>query len=75
VSSRHEAKYYKTGLRVPGSVRASGSFAWIGVGIARGGNAETRAFGSISTFSVQKRELFRVIAQALFRQCRDIVVS
>jgi len=35
VSSRLEAKYYTTALRVRGSVRASDSFGCIGVGTAR----------------------------------------
>jgi len=43
-SSRHEAKYYKTALRVRGSVRASDSFA----GTAGVGNSETRAFDAIT---------------------------
>jgi len=73
VSSRHEAKHYKTALR--GSVRASGSFACIGVGTARGGNSETRAFDAISIASVQKRGLFHVTAQALFGLSRNVVVS
>jgi len=75
VSSRHEAKYYKTALCVRGSVRASDSFGCIGVGTARGGNSETRAFDAISIQSVQKRELFHVIEQAPFRQGRDVVAS
>jgi len=33
------------------------------------------AFGAISISSVQKRGLFHVTAQALFRQGRDVVVS
>jgi len=48
VSSRHEAKYYKTALRVHGSVRAFDSFACIGVGTVRGGNSKTCAFDTIS---------------------------
>ena len=52
-------------LRVRGSVRDSDS---IRAGTARRGNSETRAFGAISISSVQKRGLFHVIAQALFRQ-------
>jgi len=48
LSSRHEAKYYKTALRVCGSVRASDSFACIGVGTVRGGNSETHAFDAVS---------------------------
>jgi len=75
MSSRHEAKCYKTALCVHGSVRASDSFACIGVGNAKGRNSETRAFDAISLLSVQKRELFHVIAQVQFRQGRDVVVS
>jgi len=75
VSSRHEAEYYETALRVRGSVRASDSVACIGAGTARAGNSETRAFDAISISSVQKHELFHVIAQASFRQGRDVVVS
>jgi len=60
---------------VRGSVQASDSFAWIGVGIARGGNSETCAFNAISIQSVRKPELFHVIAQGLFRQGRDVVGS
>jgi len=48
VSSRHEAKYYKTALRVHGSVRTSDSFACFEVGTAIGGNSETRAFDATS---------------------------
>jgi len=44
LSSWQEAKYYKTALRVHGSVRASHSFACI----ARVGNPETQAFDAIS---------------------------
>jgi len=47
VSSRQEAKYYKT-LGVHGSVRTSDSFACVGAGIARGGNSRTGAFDAIS---------------------------
>jgi len=62
-------------LHVRGSVRTYDSFACIGAGTARGGNSETRAFDAISISSVQKRGLFHVIAQSLFRQDRDLVVS
>jgi len=58
-------------LRVHGSVRDSDS---IRAGTARG-NSETRAFDAISISSVQKRGLFNVIAQALFRQGSNVVVS
>jgi len=51
------------------------SIACIGAGTARGGNSETRAFDAISISSVQKRGLFHVTAQALFRQGMDVVVS
>jgi len=74
VSSCHEAKYYKTALCFCGSVRASDSFACIGAGTALGGNTETRTFDAISIQSVQKRGLFHVIPQVLFRQGRDVVV-
>jgi len=47
VSSRHEAKYYKT-LCVRGSARPSDSFACIGAGTARVGNSKTGAFDAIS---------------------------
>jgi len=61
---------------VHGSGRASDSFACIGVGTARGGNSETCTFDAISVHSVQKRELFRVIAQAPFRQgCSSVASS
>jgi len=59
-------------LRVRGSVRNSDS---IRASTARGGNSETCAFDAISISSVQKRELFDVIAQALFRQGSNVVVS
>jgi len=59
-------------LRVRGSIWYSDN---IRAGTARGGNSETRAFDAISISSVQKRGLFHVIAQALFRQGRDVVVS
>jgi len=75
VSPLHEAKYYKTALRVRGSVQASDSFACIGVGTARGRNSETRPFDAISIQSVQKRELFHVIAQAAFRQGSSSITS
>jgi len=39
--------YYKTALRVCGSVRASDSFAYIGVATTRGGSSEARALGCI----------------------------
>jgi len=39
VSSRREAKYYKTALHVSVSVHACDSFAGIEAGIARGGNS------------------------------------
>ena len=45
--TRHEAKYYKTALRVRGSVRAFDSFACIGIGTASG-NSETRSFEALS---------------------------
>jgi len=48
LSSRNEAKYYKTALRVRGSLRVSDSFACTGVGTGRGGNSETRALNAIS---------------------------
>ena len=57
---------------VRGSVRDSDS---IRIGTARGGNSETRAFDAISISSVQKRGLFDVTVQALFRQGRDVAVS
>jgi len=72
MSTCHEVKYYKTAVR--GSVRASDSFACIGVGTARGANSETCAFDAIS-IQIQKHKLFHVIAQAPFRQGRDLVVS
>jgi len=75
LSLSSEIQYYKTALRVRGSVWASDSFACIRVGTARGGNSETCAFYTISIYSVQKRELFIVIAQAPFRQGRVVVVS
>ena len=59
-------------MRVRGSVRGCDS---IRAGTARGGNSETRAFDVISISSVQKRGLFHVTAQALFRQGRDVAVS
>ena len=40
-----------------------------------GGNSETSAFDAVSISSVQKRELFHVIAQAPFRQGSNVVVS
>jgi len=73
VSCRHEAKYYKTALRVRGNVWASDSFACIGVGTARGKNSKTGAFDTTSIWSVQKHELFHVIAQVPFRQGRAVV--
>jgi len=57
------------------SIRASDSFACIGVGTARGGNSKTCAFDAISIQSVKKHELLHVIVQAPFRQGRDVVVS
>jgi len=48
VSSRLEAKYYKTALHVHGCVQASDSFACIGADTARVGNAEICAFHTIS---------------------------
>ena len=59
-------------LRVRGSVWDSDN---IRAGTARGGNSETRAFDALSILSVQKRELYNVIAQALFRQGTNAVVS
>ena len=59
-------------LRVRGSIWYSDN---IRAGTARGGNSETRAFDTVSISSVQKRGLFHVTAQALFRQGRDVVVS
>jgi len=64
-----------TKLHLRDSVWASDSFAWIGVGTARGGNSETCAFDAPSIWGVQKHELFHVIVQVPFRQGRDIVVS
>ena len=58
-------------LRVRGSVCDSDS---IRAGTARGGNSEICAFDAISILSVQKRGLFHVTAQALFRQVSNIVV-
>jgi len=74
VSSCHEAKHCKTALHVCDSVQASENFACIGAGTARVGNSETCVL-TISILSVQKRGLFHVIAQVLFRQGRDTVVS
>jgi len=48
VSSRHNAKYHKTALRVGGSVRASDIFACTGAGTGRVENLEARAFYAIS---------------------------
>jgi len=48
MSSRNKTKYYKTALRVYGSVWASDSFASIGGGTARGGNSKTCVFNTIS---------------------------
>jgi len=59
-------------MRVRGSIWDSDN---IRAGTARGGNSETRAFDTVSISSVQKRGLFHVTAQALFRQGRDVVVS
>jgi len=59
-------------LRVRGSVWDSDS---IRAGTARGENSETSAFDAISISSVQKRGLFLVTAQALFRQGSNVVVS
>jgi len=59
-------------LRGRGSVRDSDN---IRAGTARGGNSETSTFDAVSISSVQKRGLFHVIAQALFRQGRDVAVS
>jgi len=59
-------------LRVRGSIWDSD---YIRAGTARGGYSKTRAFDAISISSVQKRGLFHVTAQALFRQGRDVVVS
>ena len=59
-------------MHVRSSVRDSDS---IRAGAARGGNSETRAFDAISISSVQKRGLFHVTAQVLFRQGRDVAVS
>jgi len=47
VYSRHEATYYKTALRVRGSVRACDSSACIGAGTAKG-DCKTHAFDAIS---------------------------
>ena len=58
-----------------GSVRAPDSVPCIGAGTSRGRNSETRAFDAVLFRSVQKRELFHIIAQAPFRQGRDVVVS
>jgi len=58
-------------LRVRSSVWDSDS---IRAGTAKGGNSETRAFDAISILSVQKRWLFHVTVQALFRQGSDVVV-
>ena len=74
MSSRHETKYYKTALRVRGSVRASDSFPFVAAGAAKGGNSETSAFDAMLIQSVQKRGLIQVIAHALFRQDRVVVV-
>jgi len=79
VSSRHEAKYYKT-LRVRRSVRVSDSFACIGAGTARVGNFKQVRSTQYQFILIRlrvfiKRGLFHVIAQALFRQDRDVVVS
>jgi len=71
MSSCREAKYYKTAMH--GNVQASDSCACIGFGTARGGNSETCAFDAISIKSVQKHELFHVVAQAPLRQGRDVV--
>jgi len=51
-------------LHVHGNVQDSDSMR---AGTARGGNSETCAFDAISISSVQKRGLFHVIAQVLFR--------
>ena len=59
-------------LCVCGSVRDSDS---IRAGTARGGNSETCAFDEILISSVQKRGLFHVTVQVLFRQGGNIVVS
>ena len=59
-------------LRVRGSVCDSDS---IRAGTARGENSETSAFDAISISSVQKRGLFHVTAQVLFRQGSNVVVS
>jgi len=40
--------YYKTALRVHGSVRVSDSFVCIGAGTARGVNSKTRMFNAVS---------------------------
>jgi len=59
-------------LCVRGSVRDSDSMR---AGTARGGKSETHAFNTISISSVWKHGLFRVTAQALFRQGSNFVVS
>jgi len=59
-------------LRVRGSIWDSD---YIRAGTARGGNSETRAFDAISMSSVEKRGLFHVTAQVLFRQGRDVFLS
>jgi len=76
VSSRHEAKYYKIALRLRLCVAVYELLtALLALELALPvGNSETRAFDAISVYSVQKRELFHVIAQAPLRQDRDVVV-
>jgi len=59
-------------LRVCGSVWDSDS---IRAGTARGGNSEMRTNDAISISSIQKRGLFHVTAQELFRQGGNVVVS
>jgi len=70
--NRTMRNFTKQLLRVRGSVWDSDS---IRAGTARRGNSETRAFDAISTSSVQRRGLFHVTAQALFRQGSNVVVS
>jgi len=57
-----------------GSVRASDSFACI-LELAMPEEEIPKHVRSTQfQFKMFKRELFHVIAQALFRQCRDVVV-
>jgi len=55
--------------------RSFWQLACIGASTASVGKSETCVFNAISIQSVQKRGLFHVTAQVLFRKGRDVAVS